>query len=187
MPYWESGLASSDRLDIIIDPGPAFGAGNHPATVMALQLIEVALNHLSVEAQFPSMLDLGTGTGILVIAAKRLGAGFTVGVDIDAAAIYSARRNLQLNGLKSENSVELLIGGAESVRGTFKIVTANLVAPLLLQLSKNLGNLVEKFLVISGVADAMAPKVLESYSSQGFTPVINKSDRSWNAALFSRK
>ncbi len=187
VPYWESGLASSDRLDIIIDPGPAFGAGNHPATVMALQLIEVALNHLSAEAQFPSMLDLGTGTGILVIAAKRLGAGFTVGVDIDAAAIYSARRNLQLNGLKSENSVELLIGGAESVRGTFKIVTANLVAPLLLQLSKNLGNLVEKFLVVSGVADAMAPKVLESYSSQGFTPVINKNDQSWNAALFSRK
>jgi len=187
VPYWESGLASSDRLDIIIDPGPAFGAGNHPATLMALQLIEVALNRLSGEVQFPSMLDLGTGTGILVIAAKRLGAGFTVGVDIDAAAIYSARRNLQLNGLKSENSVELLIGGAESVRGTFKIVTANLVAPLLLQLSKNLGNLVEKFLVVSGVADAMAPKVLESFSSQGLTPVISKNDRSWNAALFSRK
>ena len=187
VPYWESGLASSDRLDIIIDPGPAFGAGNHPATLMALQLIEVALNRLSAEVQFPSMLDLGTGTGILVIAAKRLGAGFTVGVDIDAAAIYSARRNLQLNGLKSENSVELLIGGAESVRGTFKVVTANLVAPLLLQLSKNLGNRVEEFLVLSGIADAMAQKVLESYSSQGFTPIISKNDQSWNAVLFSRK
>jgi ribosomal protein L11 methyltransferase len=187
VPYWEGGLASSDRLDIIIDPGPAFGAGNHPATLMALQLVEIALNRLYAKVQFPSMLDLGTGTGILVIAAKRLGAGFTVGVDIDAAAIYSARRNLQLNGLKSENSVGLLIGGAESVRGTFKIVTANLVAPLLLQLSKNLGNLVEEFLVVSGVADAMAAKVLESFSSQGLTPVISKNDQSWNAALFSRK
>lgn len=133
------------------------------------------------------MLDVGTGTGILVIAAKRLGAGFTVGLDIDAAAIYSARRNLQLNGLKSKDSVELLIGGVESVRGTFKIVTANLVAPLLLELSENLGNLVEKFLVVSGVADTMAPKVLESFSSQGLTPVISKNDRSWNAALFSRQ
>ena len=118
---------------MIVDPGPAFGAGNHPATVMALQLLEVALDRSSAEVQFPSMLDLGTGTGILAIAAKRLGAGFTVGVDIDSAAIYSARRNLKLNGLTSKDSVELLIGGVESVRGTFKIVTANLVAPLLVE------------------------------------------------------
>jgi ribosomal protein L11 methyltransferase len=187
VPYWEGGLASSDRLDIILDPGPAFGAGNHPATFMALQLIEIALNRLCAEVQFPSMLDLGTGTAILAIAAKRLGAGFTVGVDIDAAAIYSARRNLQLNGLKSKDSVELLIGGVESVRGTFNIVTANLVAPLLLELSRNLGNLVEKFLVVSGVADAMAPKVLESFSSQGFTPIISKNLQGWNAALLSRQ
>jgi len=187
VPYWEGGLASSDRLDIIIDPGPAFGAGNHPATLMALQLLEVALRRLSADVQFPSLLDLGTGTGILAIAAKRLGAGFTVGTDIDAAAIYSARRNLQLNGLGCENSVELLIGEVESVRGAFKIVTANLVAPLLLKLRSNLGNLVEKFLIISGIADAMAQEVLEAYSSEGFDPVISKNDQGWNAVLFSRR
>jgi ribosomal protein L11 methyltransferase len=154
---------------------------------MALQLLEVALRRLSADVQFPSLLDLGTGTGILAIAAKRLGAGFTVGTDIDAAAIYSARRNLQLNGLRCENSVELLIGEVESVKGAFKIVTANLVAPLLLKLRSNLGNLVEKFLIISGIADAMAQEVLEAYSSEGFDPFISKNDQGWNAVLLSRR
>ncbi len=186
VPYWETGLAPSDRLDVIIDPGPAFGAGNHPATLMALQLLELALDRLSADVQFPSVLDLGTGTGILMIAAKRLGSGFTVGLDIDPAAIYSARRNLELNGLKSESSVELVIGGADSVKGTFQLVIANLVAPLLLELGKNIAALVENFLILSGIADAMAPAVLELYNLEGFNPLISRNDNGWNAVLFTR-
>ena len=186
VPYWEIGLAASDRLDVIVDPGPAFGAGNHPATVMALQLVEVALDKSSAEARFPSMLDVGTGTGILAIAGKRLGSGFTVGVDVDSAAIYTARRNLSLNGLTSEDSVELIIGGAESITGAFNIVSANLVAPVLLKLRKELVDLVERFLVISGIADAMAPEVLESYGSEGLDLLARMDHEGWNAALFAK-
>ena len=187
IPYWEIGLAPSDKLDVIIDPGPAFGAGNHPATVMALQLLEFALDRSFSEAQFPSMLDVGTGTGILAIAAKRLGAGFTVGLDIDAAAIYTARRNLKLNGLTSEDSVELLIGGAESIGGTFNIVSANLVAPVLVKLRKELADLVGRFLILSGIADAMAKEVVESYGSGGLDLLVSKDGSGWNAALFARR
>ena len=186
IPYWEIGLAPSDRLDVIVDPGPAFGAGNHPATVMALQLLEVALDRASAEAQFPSMLDVGTGTGILAIAGKRLGSGFTVGADVDSAAIYTARRNLKLNGLTSENSVELLIGGAESIRDTFYVVSANLVAPVLLKLRKELTGLVQRFLIVSGIADAMAKEVLESYGSEGLDLLAHIDHEGWNAALFIR-
>jgi ribosomal protein L11 methyltransferase len=186
IPYWEIGLAASDRLNVIVDPGPAFGAGNHPATVMALQLLEVALDRASAEAQFPSILDVGTGTGILAIAGKRLGSGFTVGADTDSAAIYTARRNLQLNGLKSGNSVELLIGGAESIRDTFYVVSANLVAPVLLKLRKELTGLVQRFLIVSGIADAMAKEVLESYGSEGLDLLAHIDHEGWNAALFIR-
>ncbi len=186
IPYWEIGLAPSDRLDVIVDPGPAFGAGNHPATVMALQLLEVALDRASAEAQFPSMLDVGTGTGILAIAGKRLGSGFTVGADTDSAAIYTARRNLKLNGLTSENSVELLIGGAKSIRGTFYVVSANLVAPVLLKLRKELTGLVQRFLIVSGIADVMAKEVLESYGSEGLDLLAHIDHEGWNAALFIR-
>ncbi len=171
---------------MIVDPGPAFGAGNHPATVMALQLVEVALDWSSAVTQFPSMLDVGTGTGILTIAGKRLGSGFTVGVDVDAAAIYTARRNLKLNGMTAEDSVELLIGGAESIGGVFHIVSANLVAPQLLRLREKLGNLAERFLIISGIADAMAKKVLESYDSEGLDVLAHLHNEGWNAALFAR-
>lgn len=171
---------------MIVDPGPAFGAGNHPATVMALQLVEVALDRSFAETQFPSMLDVGTGTGILAVAGKRLGAGFTVGVDVDSAAIYTARRNLKLNGLKSENSVELLIGGAESIGGTFNVVSANLVAPVLLKLRKELADLAERFLILSGIADAMAKDVLESYDSEGLDLLAHMHYEGWNAALFAR-
>lgn len=187
IPYWEIGLAPSDRLDVIVDPGPAFGAGNHPATVMALQLLEVALDRSSAEAQFPSMLDVGTGTGILAIAGKRLGSGFTVGVDTDSAAIYTARRNLKLNGLTSENSVELLIGGADCIAGAFHVVIANLVAPVLLKLREELTGLAERFLVVSGIADAMAKEVLESYGSEGLDLLAHMDHEGWNAALFVRK
>lgn len=171
---------------MIVDPGPAFGAGNHPATVMALQLLEVALDRASSEAQFASMLDVGTGTGILAIAGKRLGSGFTVGADIDSAAIYTARRNLKLNGLTSENSVELLIGGAESIRGSFDIVSANLVAPILLKLREDLTGLVRRFLIVSGIADVMAKEVLESYGSEGLDLLAHMDHECWNAALFAR-
>jgi ribosomal protein L11 methyltransferase len=174
-------------MDVIIDPGPAFGAGNHPATVMALQLLEVALDSSSAESQLPSVLDVGTGTGILAIAAKRLGAGFTVGLDVDAAAIYTTRRNLKLNGLTSEDSVELLLGGAESVRGSFHIVSANLVAPLLLKLRNELTNPVERFLIVSGIADAMVKEVLESYGRAELDLLDHMEDNGWNAALFARK
>lgn len=187
IPYWEIGSAASDKLDLIIDPGPAFGAGNHPATLMALQLLEFALDRLSADAHLPRVLDVGTGTGIIAIAAKRLGAGFTVGLDVDAAAIYTARRNLELNGLTSENSVELLIGGAESIRGTFHVVSANLVAPVLLKLRKELADLVGRFLIVSGIADAMVKEVLESYGSGGLDLLDQMEDNGWNAALFARK
>jgi ribosomal protein L11 methyltransferase len=186
IPYWETGLATSVRLDVIVDPGPAFGAGNHPATVMALQLVEVALDRSSADAQFPSMLDVGAGTGVLAIAGKRLGSGFTVGVDVDPAAIYAARRNLELNGLTSKDSVELLIGGAECIRGAFHIVSANLVAPVLLKLRKDLVDLVGRFLIVSGIADAMAPEVLESYGSEGLDLLASMDREGWNAALFAR-
>lgn len=187
VPYWEFGLAASDRLDVIVDPGPAFGAGNHPATVMALRLLEIALDRSRAESQFPSMLDVGTGTGILAIAAKRLGSGFTVGLDVDSAAIHTARRNLELNKLTSENSVKLFVGGAGAIRDPFQVVSANLVAPVLLKVREELAGLVERFLILSGIADAMKREVLESYGSEGLDLDIRMDDNGWNAALFVRK
>ena len=97
VPYWERGLTKSDRIELIIDPGPSFGAGDHPTTLMALELLEVAISMAEEIGPPPTMLDVGTGTGVLAIAGKMLGTGFTVGLDVDPAAVFIARRNVALN------------------------------------------------------------------------------------------
>jgi ribosomal protein L11 methyltransferase len=186
VPYWETGKVGSNRMDVIIDPGPAFGGGNHAATVIALQLLETSVNRAATGTQLPSMLDVGTGTGILVIAGKRLGTGFSVGLDIDAASIYTARRNLRLNRMTSDGSVEFFVGGVESIRGVFHIVAANLVAPLLLRLREDLVNRVGLFLILSGIADSMLDEVIKDFCAEGLELLTSIGNEGWNGALLGR-
>jgi ribosomal protein L11 methyltransferase len=191
VPYWERNAASSERIDLIIDPGPAFGAGDHPTTIMALELLEAATSLLGAEIDSPSLLDVGTGTGVLAIAGKALGAGLTVAFDPDPAAVFSAKRNCQLNGLwgaavEPNNDIRLFVGGIEPIKGTFDIVAVNLVAPLLMNLSEQLTNRVGRFLVLSGIADPMADKVVTAYQSTELNVMKRIQRDGWNSALLSR-
>ncbi len=153
VPFWERGMTESDRIQIIIDPGPSFGAGDHPTTTMALELLEEAVDKCACSA--PSMLDVGTGTGVLAIAARLSGAGLIVAHDIDKAAVVVARRNLQLNGIdcgigeNDPNSVHLFVGGVDCVKGEFPIVAANLAAPTLLRVRDQLTPRVGRYLALS--------------------------------------
>jgi ribosomal protein L11 methyltransferase len=187
VPFWERGLIRSDRTEIIVDPGPSFGAGDHPTTVMALELLEEVVGDSS--GLPPSMLDVGTGTGVLAIAARRLGAGKIVAHDIDRAAVVVARRNLRLNGIDcgpmedDKAGVQLFIGGVDCVKGQFAIVAANLAAPTLLRIKEQLRSRVGKYLVLSGIADPMVRQVLESYSGE-LVLLRHLSRDEWNSALF---
>ncbi len=193
VPYWERGITKSDRIELIIDPGPSFGAGDHPTTVMALELLEVAIGKAEEVAPSPTMMDVGTGTGVLAIAGKTLGAGFTVGLDVDPAAVFIARRNLALNmgcnpGPAEESpSIQMVVGGSESIRGVFDIVAANLAAPTLLKLRDSLVAAAGSFLILSGIADAMAEEVFRSYSSAGCFTIMRRRREEWNAALLQNR
>ena len=191
VPFWERGLVKTERTELIIDPGPSFGAGDHPTTIMALELLEQAVTGRAVRSNRPTMLDVGTGTGVLAIAGKALGTGLTVGLDIDSVAVYTARRNVGLNGLESRESesahgVDLLVGGADCVSGCFSIVTVNLVAPVLLRLREQLTVKVGEALILSGIADVMAREVLTAFTAEGLSLVVHKSREGWNSALFHR-
>ncbi|MEJ2716485.1 MAG: 50S ribosomal protein L11 methyltransferase [Deltaproteobacteria bacterium] len=191
VPYWEQSLAASDRINVIIDPGPSFGSGDHPSTLMALELLERAVKKLSGRIPSPSLVDAGTGTGVLSIAGKALGCGFTVGFDIDAAAVYAARRNLGLNGMARDgraphHSVDLLVGGANSIKGSFDIVAANLAAPTLIRLSRSLSELVGTFLILSGIAKVMEDAVVTAYQAAHLNLVAQEEKDGWSAALFRR-
>ena len=193
VPYWERGAVKSDRIELIIDPGPSFGAGDHPTTLMALELLEVAVSMAHETGPSPSMLDVGTGTGVLAIAGKALGTGFTVGLDVDPAAVFIARRNLALNvgcnpvPADSRPSIQMVVGGSESIKGVFDIVAANLAAPTLLNLRDSLLSATGSFLILSGIADAMAEEVVRSYNSAGCFTIMSRRREEWNAALLQKR
>ncbi len=185
VPIWERGIYAGDRVQLIIEPGPAFGSGNHASTTMALEFVESTIEQLRTEGNpSPSMLDIGTGTGILAIAARKLGAGLVVGVDIDSASVYIAKKNFRNSGLISDseipNDVFLITGGVECIRGTFELVVANVAAPLLVRLRDDILNLGDK-IVLSGISDELRGWVAQHYASAGCEITAEASARGWNS------
>ena len=145
-PTWEEYDAKIDDIVIEIDPGQAFGTGHHATTSSCLEAIE---SNLTSETK---MLDLGTGTGILSIAAAKLGAGKILGLDIDPVAVKTAQENAKLNGVKDQ--IELIKGNlVDSVDGKYDLVVANILPHIILELIPNLGQVMHqdsKF-ILSGI------------------------------------
>lgn len=139
-PPWDRHPAG-DRVVLVIDPGMAFGTGSHETTRMAAELLEDAIDRAREEGRTlarMTMIDVGTGSGLLAMAAVRLGMGHAVGVDNDAVAVESARENLEHNALV--DSVELLVAErpSELAAGTYDIVVANIISSVLLALRADL-------------------------------------------------
>ncbi|MGB9616611.1 MAG: 50S ribosomal protein L11 methyltransferase [Desulfomonilaceae bacterium] len=187
VPRWEMHACSNDRVNVVIDPGPAFGVGDHPSTVMALELLEIAVQDLLRRKDAPTVLDVGTGTGVLAIAAKSLGAGFTVALDIDLVSIFTiCPRNLELNkgdwNAAAPGPLCFLVGDVSAVTGCFDIVMANLAAPVLLRLRDALASHAAGWLILSGIADEMREEVVQAFSV-GMEPFSRMSRMGWNALL----
>ncbi len=119
-PPWERVETDPGEVEIIIDPGQAFGTGHHPTTALMLE----ALDRLFREETPGRVLDLGCGTGILAIAAAKLGAERVVALDIDPRACQAARENIQRNGVK----VEVISGRIEEIQADFELILANISA-----------------------------------------------------------
>jgi ribosomal protein L11 methyltransferase len=126
-PTW-SEPAGGDAVELILDPGMAFGTGLHPTTQQCLE----ALSTLPLEGK--SVLDVGTGSGILAIAAAKRGAAPVVAVDTDTLAVDAARENAVRNGV----AIPVAEGSAADVPGRFDIVIANIVSPVLQRIAPHL-------------------------------------------------
>lgn len=190
VPFWERGRYSGDRIQVVIDPGPAFGLGDHPTTIMALEILEGAMDVLRETFNKPSVLDVGSGVGVLSIAASFLGAGFTVALDIDPIAVNIAEQNFRINNVRasSENPEGVLscLGGIECVSGRFDLVMANLVAPLLLRIRKPLVQNSKNLLILSGIFESMISEVENAYGHEGFELLERRSRGQWRSVLFRR-
>jgi ribosomal protein L11 methyltransferase len=164
VPAWMD-VAEADRVVVRIDPGMAFGTGTHPSTQLCLELIDEFLAVRPGSAA-PTMIDIGCGSGILSIAAIKLGAASALGVDIDAQSIRNARENAETNGVDRE--LTLAMGSMENIlRGEFalrssRLVAANILAPVIIRLlGAGLDKLVEPggVLIVGGILEQQAKRV----------------------------
>ena len=159
----------SARIPIRIDPGMAFGTGTHPTTQLCLEMAEM----YTMPGQ--PVIDVGCGSGILAIAALKLGAGKALGVDIEVEAMDAARQNADINDIHT--GFEVRLGSVTEVRrGDFAmnqapLVFANILAPILIRLFEDgLGDLVSPggVLVLSGILAEQESGVMASANAHGF-------------------
>ena len=175
-PPWERYARKAGELVIEIDPGMAFGTGTHPTTRMCLQALEVIIPSF---AHPPSVLDFGTGSGILAIAAQKLGARNIVAVDIDPAAIRNARKNASANHLNGR--IDFRVGSGQSIRRRFGIVVANLLPQELLNATDFLARRVSPagFLVLSGILKKQKKEITSAFAQKGLKIHRSKAGRGW--------
>ena len=128
-PIWEEYKEENDELVLVLDPGMAFGTGTHETTRMCIQSLENYVKEDSV------VFDVGCGSGILAIAAAKLGAKKAVGVDLDPVAVESAKENVGYNDL---DNIDILYGNlVEVIDGKADIVVANIIAEVICILTED--------------------------------------------------
>jgi ribosomal protein L11 methyltransferase len=157
----------------------AFGTGLHPTTVMCLEAIEDALQPTPAA----TLLDVGTGSGVLALAALLMGVPRALGIDIDAEALRAAAENARLNAL--DRRLELARGGPDAVVGTWPLVVANLLAAPLVELAPVLVRRVGHHgrLMLSGIPSSVEPDVDRAYRRLGMQRVRAQSRAGWSALV----
>ena len=171
-PRWE--LFEPDAVDLVIeiDPGQAFGVGSHASTALMLENIEWLWAHSFSDNDFaPSVLDVGTGTGILSIAAAKMGAGHVRAIDIDPEAVRIAAENVRLNG--TEHTVNVSAAPLEKIREKFDVVLANIDRNTLRLLAPHLAAVLKPggILLISGILTGQQDEVAGIFGKQGLSVI----------------
>lgn len=181
-PSWEEYEPQPGEVVLRLDPGAAFGTGTHPTTSMCLRAMEKLVK--------PGMtvFDVGTGSGVLAIAAAKLGAKTVRAVDYDATAVRVARENIEANGVAD------VVSTAESdlfsaIPGKAGLVTANLIADLVIRLLPGLDAHLEKggVLLASGIIESRAQEVREAANAAGFFVAEDFEEKEWHAMVIRRR
>ncbi len=168
--------------------GASFGDGHHPTTRMSLQGIDHLLRDNSLISGQGRMLDIGTGSGVLAIAALKLGMNKGTGLDIDPCAISEARENARINAL--ENRLEVSDTPLENLPArSFDLIIANLRLPTLNQLYKQILRLAAHncALLLSGIHGDEISFLLNAYTRQGFSCAWQKEEKDWAALAMLRR
>jgi ribosomal protein L11 methyltransferase len=190
-PSWEAWAAQPEDLVIELDPGMAFGTGLHPSTRLCLAALEDTV------AAGDHVLDVGTGSGVLAVAALKLGAAQVLATDIDPIAVAVAQENLGLNGYAAgpEGSVEVRQASVpEGVAGRFQVVVANILAEVLAGLlDGRYGNVslaeplaADGTLILAGIIEERAGLVEAALARHGLALCDRYQEQDW-VALAARR
>lgn len=174
--------AKGDRL-ITIVPSMGFGTGHHQSTRLCLQhLQDIAVDGLRV-------LDVGTGSGVLAIAAARLGAKHVIAIDLDTDAIANAKDNVGLNGVSDRVDLREVPLADTQLLGTFDVIVANLTGGHLMREAKHLRPLAEPHadLIASGFQTDESDAVIRAIEDAGWTLSTAAAESTWIAARFTRR
>ncbi|MBU5591031.1 50S ribosomal protein L11 methyltransferase [Clostridium sp. MSJ-4] len=180
-PIWEEYIKASDEIVLELDPGMAFGTGTHETTRMCVEAIEKY-----VESNM-DVFDIGTGSGILAIAAAMLGAKKVVGVDLDPVAVDSARENIKFNNL---NNIEVLEGNLiDVVQGKADIVVANIIAEIICLLTEDVKKVLKEggLFITSGIIHDRRDMVIDKLQKEDFEIVEVNKDGEWNCIIAKAK
>ena len=173
-PSWEE--PSNDKINIKIDPALAFGSGHHETTSSCLEAISKYVKEGN------TLLDVGTGSGILAIAAKKLGAVCHI-CDTDELSIENSVKNFELNGVNADKA---WVGSISKTKEKYDIVVANIVADVLIMIANDLKNSLNEnsTLILSGILDKYADKVINKFSDLEIIEQITKNE--WTTIVFKK-
>lgn len=168
-PSWES-PSPAHLVNILLEPGHGFGTGTHESTQLSLLALE------STVSQIASFLDIGTGSGILTIAARKLNPELNVfALDIDLLAIRAAQENFHKNQV---SGVRLIGGETYAVASDFDLVVGNLTASIIRNLEQELSRLARRFLILSGFTIEQGPELLTRFEP-AFELIQQYSQNEW--------
>ena len=176
--------------DVVINlaQGASFGTGQHPTTRLAVKGIDYALKECGhfKENKNTCLLDVGTGSGILVIAAVFMGITKGTGIDIDPCAIAEARENIKINGL--EHRIDICDRAFEKINRVFSMITANLRYPTIKRLLPYMYETVHKkgFVVLSGIKTGEKKELLGIYQEKGFLCRWKEVEQDWAGIVFEK-
>ena len=176
VPSWQE--YNTDRVKLILDPGLAFGTGGHETTSLCMEALDERVKGGE------RVLDIGTGSGILAIAALKLGAAVAEGVDIDPVAVRTAGENAALNGVQDKLTV--LVGDlSDKASGQYDIITANIVANAILSLAPAVPGLMAEgaTFIASGIIDSRKDEVIAGLEKAGLAVVEVKEKRGWECIV----
>lgn len=176
-PIWEEYDAQGEELVVELDPGMAFGTGTHETTRMCIQSLEKYVREDS------TVFDVGCGSGILAIAAAKLGSKMAVGVDLDPVAVESAKENVGYNNLEN---IQILYGNlVEVIDGKADIVVANIIAEVICILTEDVKRVLKDngYFITSGIIHDRVDMVTKKLEETGFEVIEINKDGEWNCIV----